>query len=57
MSLPTVDTQRSFFDADQLCGPVLGQSGSKRFKRFRENVWPVLAKQRTMSIEERILPP
>ena len=48
MSLPNFDTQRSFFDADQLCERVLSQSGSKRFKLFREKVWPVLSKQRPL---------
>ena len=46
MSLPDFDPQRSFFDAAELCDRVLSQPGANRFKLFRENVWPALAKQR-----------
>lgn len=48
MSLPSFDIQRSFLDADQICGTVLSQSGANRFKLFRETVWPVLAEQRPL---------
>jgi len=40
MSLQAVDSQRSFYDTDYLCGDLFGPAN--RYRLFREKIWPKL---------------
>jgi transposase len=42
MSLPELELQRSFFDADQVFRPLAKLPGAERFVFFAERIWPAL---------------
>ena len=40
MSVKAVDSQRSFYHTDYLCGDLFGPAN--RYRLFREKIWPKL---------------